>query len=538
MYSQQKPTSKDYGELIHDMKKGIIQIPKFQRDFVWNIEKTADLLDSIIKGYPIGTFILWETSDRLNNVKKIGSYELPEIQEGRYIQYVLDGQQRIASLFAVYMGIKVKKDGEKKETDYKQIYVNLDIDIEQNDENIISSKESDRCISLHEVLNFTDNLKKIKSEYFEDEQNKIHEYHINFQKYDFSIILLKKEDIDSAIEVFTRINTGGQNLTLFEIMAAKTYSEEQNFDMQDEWKEFTEEILAGVGYENIRGENILNLLSLVLSGTKECKRATILKLDRQSVIEAWPKCIDALEYAVDYFRANYSISVSRLLSYDTLLVIFAYFFCYEKNPNITQQKYLQELFWKLSLSFRYARSTNERIAQDIKRIDKIIEGDRPNYDDIDIDIHVDPEYLIKTEFSTGNSFCKAILGLLSAQKPKNFSDGSEVILDNDWLKISTSRNYHHFFPRSFLKKEKIDNENSLINITLISDRENKNKIDTKPPAKYIDKFKKEGGKVGENLKTHFIELDGFGIENNDYELFLKKRAQAISAALKEKMNVA
>ena len=71
MLNQPKPDSKKYTDLISEIQKGIIKIPKFQRNFVWNIHETAKLLDSILKGYPIGTFILWETSERLNDLKNI-----------------------------------------------------------------------------------------------------------------------------------------------------------------------------------------------------------------------------------------------------------------------------------------------------------------------------------------------------------------------------------------------------------------------------------------------------------------------------------
>jgi len=64
-----KPQPMKYEELVADIKRGYIKLPKFQRDFVWTIEQTAELLDSIIKGYPIGTFILWKTRERLRNIK-------------------------------------------------------------------------------------------------------------------------------------------------------------------------------------------------------------------------------------------------------------------------------------------------------------------------------------------------------------------------------------------------------------------------------------------------------------------------------------
>ena len=59
------PGTLQYSTLIANIEQGIIKIPQFQRKFVWSVEQTAKLLDSILKGYPIGTFILWQTDERL-----------------------------------------------------------------------------------------------------------------------------------------------------------------------------------------------------------------------------------------------------------------------------------------------------------------------------------------------------------------------------------------------------------------------------------------------------------------------------------------
>ena len=60
---QPKPDNRKYFDLIQHIKNGAIKIPKFQREFVWEKQKTADLLDSILKGYPIGTIIIWKTKN-------------------------------------------------------------------------------------------------------------------------------------------------------------------------------------------------------------------------------------------------------------------------------------------------------------------------------------------------------------------------------------------------------------------------------------------------------------------------------------------
>ncbi len=538
MYCEQpKPDSKKYSDLISEIQKGIIKIPKFQRDFVWGIEKTAQLLDSILKGYPIGTFILWQTNERLNDIKNIGNLEIPETPEGTKVQYVLDGQQRITSLYAAFLGAKLQKVGEKKITDYAQIFIDLDKDINENDDQVITSEPSgENIVSLSDVLNFMDRMTDIKDRYSDEDFKKIHSYSRAFDTYDFSTVLLRKEDIDSAIEVFTRINTGGQTLTLFEIMTAKTYDEDQNFDMQSKWQEILDE-LKDIKYEGVSSMIVLNLLSLILSDTNECKRKTILTLKKQSIIDNWDDIISAIKDSIDYFRTTYRIPVSQLLPYDSLLVPFAYFFYYEKDkPKAEQRKYLEEFFWRMSLSYRYSSASESKLAQDIKRIDLILSEKRPSYNDIKVSLD-SPQSLIDTNFSAGNSYCKAILCLLAYQEPKDFQDNGKVILDNSWLKVASSKNYHHFFPKAYLKGKTVINSNSLMNITFVSDHLNKRKIGAKAPSVYIGAFQEENDKIDTSLKSHFISLNGFGLESNDYDIFLQERAKLIYSELKSRIEI-
>ena len=537
-FEQPKPDSKKYSDLINEIQKGIIKIPKFQREFVWSIDETAKLLDSILKGYPIGTFILWQTDERMNDIKSIGNLEIPDTPEGTKIQYVLDGQQRITSLFAAYRGAEIQKTGEKKVTDYSNIVVNLDKDLAENDDQVITAKPTgDKSISLSEVLNFSySKAKELDARFSVDELDLINNYSTAFKTYEFSTVVLRKEDIDSAIEVFTRINTGGQTLTLFEIMSAKTYDKEQSFDMQAEWEQFIKE-LEGIKYEGVSSTVVLSLLSLVLSRTKECKRKTILALDKQEIIENWDGAISALKDSIYYFRTTYRIPVSKILPYDSLLAPFAYFFFSNKaKPDADQRKYLEEFFWRMSLSYRYSSSAESRLAQDIKRIDQILKSQRPDYSDIKVYLD-SPQSLIDTSFSAANSYCKAVLCLLAYQEPKDFQDNGKVILDNSSLKIAVSKNYHHFFPKKYLKNNDIANSNSLVNITLVSDRLNKRTIHARAPSSYIGDFSDENPDINKALNSHFIDTNGFGIESDDYDRFLKARAKRIFCELKARIDL-
>ena len=79
-----------------------LESPSFQRGFVWEPEKVAFFIDSLYKGYPIGSLLFWRTNIRLENERQLGNYSLPEPTKGYPLDYVLDGQQRITSIFSVF----------------------------------------------------------------------------------------------------------------------------------------------------------------------------------------------------------------------------------------------------------------------------------------------------------------------------------------------------------------------------------------------------------------------------------------------------
>lgn len=526
---QPKPLPEKYKDLITDIQRGYIKIPKFQRDFVWSIEDTAKLLDSIIKGYPIGTFIFWKTRERLGCIKNIGSADLPPTPEGDSVQYILDGQQRLASLFVVLEGLQVNKGN--RLVDYKNIYVDLDSDI-NNDKPIITSEKpvNNRWITVYDLL--SNDISYFVNEY-RDYIDKIQNYRERFTTYDFSIIVLQDYQIDAAIEIFTRINTTGTELTLFEIMSAKTYDEKKNFDLQEKYRELQAD-LESIGYDTIPSSTVLQCISLNLVG--ECTRKAILKLDKDNIINIWDDTEQSIKNAVDYLRTFYRIPVSRLLPYNALLVPLSYFFYSKRDkPDYEQEKFLQEYFWRCSLSRRFSSAVETKLGQDAKRIEKIIDFKRPEYD---FNIYLDKEDLENWWFSTGDSYCKAILCLYTYFEPKSFSNNSDIILDNSWLKRSNSRNYHHFFPRSYLRKNNITNENSIVNITLVDEYLNKREIGAKPPSEYMRKFKNQNSNLDKTMKTHFIDdLSEFGVWENNYKKFLEKRSSKIIKELKKRIEI-
>ena len=143
--------NKKYEALFVEIDSGQIKLPMFQREFVWEKEQSSKLIDSILKGFPIGTFIFWKTKEELRSYKEVGNHKLPETDKGDYVQYILDGQQRITSLYAIRKGIRITKDG--KVIDYRDIFINLDHDPENDEQIVVTERQAGkRYVSVHRVL--------------------------------------------------------------------------------------------------------------------------------------------------------------------------------------------------------------------------------------------------------------------------------------------------------------------------------------------------------------------------------------------------
>uniref|UniRef100_UPI003F492918 DUF262 domain-containing protein n=1 Tax=Microbacterium aurantiacum TaxID=162393 RepID=UPI003F492918 len=85
--------------LVEDIKHGNIALPDIQRPFVWSSAKTRDLFDSLYRGYPVGTLMFWETGAEVGT-RQVGGGEHAKVAK----LLIVDGQQRLTSLYAVLTG--------------------------------------------------------------------------------------------------------------------------------------------------------------------------------------------------------------------------------------------------------------------------------------------------------------------------------------------------------------------------------------------------------------------------------------------------
>jgi len=372
--------------------------------------------------------------------------------------------------------------------------------------------------------------------YPEESAERMQAYRDRIAGYNFSLIAISDAPIDIATEIFTRINEGGKPLSVFEIMVAKMFDATTGFDLTEKYDALINDRLKNVGYETTSSTTLLQLMSVLLTKTKECKKQNILNLQKDNFIEMWPHAVDAFEKAIDYFRTYFRIPVSRLLPYNALLVPFAYFFYqHPDKPTGEIQQHLTDFFWRVALSGRYSFSLESKLAQDVKKIDIILKGGLPEYD---FPVNCSAEFILENgTFRASSSYIKALLCLLAYHEPKSFNDNSKVNIDNAWLKQANSKNYHHFFPRSYLRNARVDDDlaNHIANITIVDDYLNKREIGAKPPSEYMAKCADSNPHLRETMKTHLIDSGSQTIKDDDYDGFITERCEWLSKELRARV---
>ena len=230
------------------------------------------------------------------------------------------------------------------------------------------------------------------------------------------------------------------------------------------------------------------------------------------------------------------------MPYDSLMVPFAYFFFKSgKRPAGDPEKWLKDYFWRSVLTKRFTEGVAGKIEVDCKNvITPILSNKKPLEKDLPV-VDISKGYIERNGvFSVGSAYIKGLLCLLAAKGPKSFGDNLDVIIDNAWLIQANSKNYHHFFPKAYMKKNQpnvdADKVNHIANITIVDEFINKSKIRDKAPSVYMREFKNQNSNIKKTMKTHLIgDFDRFGITTDDYNKFFNKRIEMIRKELKKNL---
>ncbi|MFC1501593.1 DUF262 domain-containing protein [Elusimicrobiota bacterium] len=535
---QVKPDDIDFRSLIDGVSACKIQIPPFQRSFIWKSSDIRYLLDSIYRGYPVGSFIFWKTTRKLPRTRTIGSIvlEYKDVIAGTEISYVLDGQQRITSLFAAVKGSTIDEECFRFLFDLKS--KTFIVSRVENLEELDKKDKDNLQISIEKI--FTESratYRQIIREYPVEYEGILDTLYDRFVSYRFSLIQVidqepkgdeeRSEGVRQVVRMFSRINETGRKLTIVAKMVARCWGE--GFDLREELDEFYNREKE---LETIREEIILQAASVILNYRKS-RSPYILETSIRKLEAEWDVIIDCFLLAVEFVKTKLRIKILKYLPFDVILVPLTYLFYKKRDLDSEQTKLVEKWFWRACLSNRYDSTVEARSEEDCIAFDDLLAGKSPEFNFL-IDWKTLKNRLISQRYNLRNAFVKTILSLYSFAEPKNLLDGRNVHFENVFSGYY-KHNLHHIFPQAYLRvneAEKKEIFDSIVNIMFIPKITNTDILD-KAPSKYFSEFQKGNSSFQEIIKCHYIpDLNQSGIPDDNYLKFLDYRANQIVQAFR------
>lgn len=463
------PSSPRLASLLSDVERGNIKIPVFQRQYIWNDEQIISLLDSIYRGYPVGSLLMWSTKEELKHERNVGGFSLPETPEDYPVNYILDGQQRLTTLYGVF-----HSDGNTADPELADRFNICYLPDEDTFTHHLSSGGKAK-IHLNSILDTTRLLAELPK--FNDEQKaKIAKLTESFKDYEFPVVTIKERSNKEVCSIFQRINSSGTALSNLELLTAWTWSDQ--FDLRSEIDDLLE-ILADKGYEQIDQPLLMRMLASLTCNSIDSDE--LVDVDPVALVDGMRRLKIAVMAAVDFLEGQLKVKNVVFLPFPIMLIPIVNFYALITRPNALQLTQLRKWFWQCSLTLRYKAGTNRLVLEDLNKIRRISMGESP----LDSGYPLVKSDLFDSTWRINSTAAKAALCLMAQLKPRSFLTGSEVDLGTV-LSAYNARQFHHIYPKAYLAAQGISFHaaNVISNICFLSASEN-NSISDKDPADYF-----------------------------------------------------
>lgn len=512
-------------KIIEEVLSGAIRIPAFQRGFVWDAERVAYLMDSIYKGYPFGAVILWRTKESLNSERNLGPFELPPRKADFPVDYVLDGQQRITSIFGVFQ-TELTADGDDSWTN---IYFDMGAaeDLQESQFIALEDREVDRLRHFPIKTFFDVTAYRIATrELADDKAIQIDSVQAIFKEAVIPTQEIVTENRSKVAIVFERVNRLGVELDVFQLLTAWTWSED--FDLQQRFTELAEE-LRPHGFAEMAEDNnlLLRCCSAIVAG--DASPSAFINLKGSDVRDRFDDITHGIKGAIDFLRKNLGVELLANLPYPSTLVPLSVFFA-RKNVAISdsQRATLVRWFWRSCFSRRYSAGVIRNLNRDIEETARLREGRQSALDQFVVSIN--QEFFEQT-FTFGTVNTRTFILLLASQRPLSFVSGTPVSLSKV-LQAYNRNEFHHLMPQAFLKRSGFSAReiNSLANFAIISASDNKT-LGGVAPSQYRDCI--PAAKL--DLVLDRAICPGEALFSDRYDIFLPARARRLTAAARALM---
>lgn len=399
-------------QLVTDINNNKMGVPLFQRKFVWTREQIRDLFDSILRGYPIGSFLIWERDGEWKGIR--GMLNDDEDYEAEPDSYILDGRQRLTSFYGCTL------DDENKPAIFDLWYNLKNQGFEYNNKNR-DVPHLMRVSDIFDTFRLLDRMDKLREKCTPEEASlyisKAKELNAILQEYVVSRVAISQCSLDEATDVFARLNSKGTDISKAFMLQALSYKK-QGDRLLVPVLESIAAMLDEYNYGSISIDALLNACFKF-----ENKNFYDLSLKDMSILMPlrFENEIRATVLNVVRFLYNECNVISwTLMPYSKQFQALIWFFRKYSEPNASQRTELKKWFYytTLNLSFQNGSLGNTRAI--FSRFNEYIDqcsGTAIDYNEVIIDRELDFQPSAKSAVSKlffltlVNNYIKSISGV-------------------------------------------------------------------------------------------------------------------------------
>lgn len=536
-------------ELLRQIHAREAALPDFQRDFVWDPSATQELIVSVASNYPAGSLLRIRNTHNLFACREFQG--APSLAAHHPTYLVLDGQQRLTSLYQAFYGVgdhryflnlrQLLDGGELEEcvfylranTKRAQALTQPALQAEELILPLGVLKDgsggflhwmlaaAEKATTADARLALQASLMKMQADCIQA-----------IDDYRFPVVTLSDStNAEAVCTIFETLNRTGVKLSAFELLTARFWP--KNVNLRHLWAKAQDDypIIADFGVDPYY---LLQVVALVARHTPSCKRSDVLDLGSTDLGATdpdgwWNRAVRGLAYGLELLRDDCGVITPGWLPYATLLVPLAAVLA-KMPPSATpdagarRQKVVRWI-WCAVFGQAYENAPNSQAVKDLVELLAWLNGG--NAPETVAGFRFDPRILRDTT-PRQRALYRGAICLVLAQGPRDFHNGAKLTGD---LMIEHNVDDHHVFPNAYLGKQEVPPRlrDCVLNRTLI-DRKTNQKISDRAPSAYMQDIRDALGPETFQalLRSHI--LPG-GIDSplwrDDFEAFLDWRQDAL-----------
>jgi hypothetical protein len=514
-------------DIVSELSRGGFRIPEIQRKFVWTRPQIAKLLDSLYRGFPTGSILLWDGPAE-TEFRDLGTRLGSGVQSDFPPKVVLDGQQRITSLGRVFDTSTPKSERvmfDVFEERFEAYSPRTGADPHWLDvtEFLGGQQKEFEVLEALEERGLVDRNDREKRRALSDRLNRL----AGIRNYQYPVEIIRDRDLETATEVFIRVNSGGTRLRDAELALARLA-----------WKlpgtlvgsmEVLEEECEGRGFKL---DSRFLMRCLVCAGTGQSSFTDLKKFWERpagDIQQIWESTARGLRLALDFVEGNVEVPGSEFLPSNYTMIPLVIVYSQRDRLTDGEERLLRRWFLLANSFSRFAGASETKLNQDLSVLgragvnvsglyDSLVSGLRGDLTVVDSDLERagadSPFFPLSFLAALRNDATDWFNGI--RLRGRAFSEDQRV-------------EKHHIFPRRLLNGRGVDRyeRDEMANLAFLARKANRS-ILASSPDQYLVGIAEE---APERLRAQFIPLDRDLWRAERFGDFLRERRRLLAAAM-------